>query len=105
LLRHFVCFCGKIDFLEKALAFNTAHPPKVARPITKSSRAVAKQCAQVEILKKGTTPAFDKEARMLRSEIDFPLVSQIGDARNVALPCGLHGSNLTKNPVMTGSHV
>jgi hypothetical protein len=81
LLRHFVCFCGKIDFLEKALAFNTAHPPKVARPITKSSRAVAKQCAQAEILKKGTTPAFEKEARMLRSEIDFPLVSQIGDRR------------------------
>jgi hypothetical protein len=27
-------------------------------PITKNSRAVAKQCAQAEILKEGTTPAF-----------------------------------------------
>ena len=39
------------------------------------------QSAQTEILKEGTTPAFDKEARMLRLEFDFPLVSQIGDRR------------------------
>jgi hypothetical protein len=44
---------------------------------------------------------------MLRSEIDFPPVSRIamGDARNVALLCGLHGSNLTKNPVMTSARL
>ena len=31
------------------------------------------------------------------------LRSAIDDARNVALLCGLHGSNLTKNPVMIGA--
>jgi hypothetical protein len=29
--------------------------------------------------------------------------SVIGDVRNVALPCGLRGSNLTKNLAMTGA--
>jgi len=31
---------------------------KLDASITKNSRAVAKQCAQAEILKEGTTPAF-----------------------------------------------
>ena len=56
--RHFFFFSGNVNFPESASAFNSAHSPKVARPITKSSRAVAKQSAQAEILKKGTTPAF-----------------------------------------------
>ena len=44
---------------------------------------------------------------MLRSEIDSRqfLRSAVGDARNVALLCGLHGSNLTKNPVMTSARL
>ena len=42
---------------------------------------------------------------MLRSEIVFRRFfrSAIGNARNVALLCGLRGSNLTKNPVMTNA--
>ena len=50
---------------------------KLDAPITKNSRAVAEQCAQAEILIEGTTPAFDKEARMLRSEIDLLTIPQI----------------------------
>jgi hypothetical protein len=42
---------------------------------------------------------------MLRSELDFLLSSAIGDARNVAVLCGSHRSNLTKNPVMTGARL
>ena len=45
---------------------------------------------------------------MLRSEIDFPVIPQrstVGGARNVALLCGSHGSNLIKNPVMTGARL
>jgi len=106
-LRHFVCFCGEINFLESTSAFNTALPPKVARPITKGSRAVAKQCAQAEILKEGTTPAFDKEAHMLRSEFDFPRVSQIGDRRCPQCRSSMRLAWIEpdENPVMTGAHV
>ena len=80
-LRYFIHFCDKVNFFQSAPSFSAAHSPKVARHITKSSRAVAKQCAQAEIPKQGTTPSFGKEACMLRSEIDFPSVCQIGDRR------------------------
>jgi hypothetical protein len=33
------------------------------------------------------------------------LGSAIGDVRNVALECGLHGSNLTRAPVMTSARL
>ncbi|MGB9273492.1 MAG: hypothetical protein WCB74_30350 [Pseudolabrys sp.] len=55
---------------------------KLDTPITENSRAGTKGCVQADILKeRGRRLPFDKEARMLRSEIDFPLVSRIGDRR------------------------
>lgn len=75
-------FAVMINFLESVLVFNMAHfSESWMHRITKNSRAVAKQCAQAEIPRQGTTPAFGKEARMLRSEIGFLPVSQIGDRR------------------------
>ena len=49
--------------------------------ITKNSRAVMQQREQAEILKEGRRLPFDKEARMLRSEIDSSAVRHIGDRR------------------------
>ena len=102
------CLCDKINFLESASAFNAARPPKVARSITKNSRAVAKQCAQAQILIEGTTPAFLTRRRVC---CDQKLISHqflrsaIDGAHNVALLRGSHGSNLTKNRVMTGARL
>ncbi|MGA8558255.1 MAG: hypothetical protein WB685_02375, partial [Pseudolabrys sp.] len=53
---------------------------KLNTPITKNSRAVGRDARKLKS-QRGRRLPFDKEARMLRTEIDLPPVSQIGDRR------------------------
>jgi hypothetical protein len=74
---------GKINFLESARAFNPVHPPKVGYTYYKKFTCghEGMRASSNSQRERGRRPPFDKEARMLRSEIDFPPVSQIGGWR------------------------
>jgi hypothetical protein len=69
--------CAELPQLAELGYWWRAQPILFDCAITKNSCAVAKKCAHAKILIEGTTPAFDKEARMLRSEIDLLTIPRI----------------------------